>query len=119
MMELLALITPALLSLLGIILAWGINRGAAALELSTGIRLEENARDALHSAIISGVEAALAGENPKDVVIQHAVAYAHNSVPDAIARLVPGDGVLDQLALRYYNEIVLSRLPPATQPEIV
>lgn len=111
MMELLAMATPALLALTSIIIGFGITRGAAAIEMWTGIRIEENARDALHSAIISGVEAALAGDNPKDVVIQHAVAYAHNSVPDAIRQLVPGDGVLDALALRYYNEIVLSRLP--------
>lgn len=116
MQDLLQLATPALLSLIGIVLAWGITRGAAAFELWTGIRIDESSRDALHSAIISGVRAALEGGSPKDEVIRHAVIYAHKSVPDAIRRLVPGDGVLDELALRYYNELVLSNIPEPNMP---
>ena len=96
----------ALLALFGVLLTFIINRAAGAVEATTGIRIEQNARDALHSAIRSGVEAALA-EGPEagfDQVKTLALYHARTSVPDAIATLVPGDGVLDRIALRYYRE---------------
>ena len=103
----------ALIAGLGVVLTVLINRGAAMLEVATGIRIEQGARDALHSAIKSGIEAALANgpEAGFDEVKRQALAYAHHSVPDAITALVPGDGVLDQLALRYYRE-ALARVAP-------
>ena len=39
-----------------------------------------------------------------DVIKAQAVMHAKESVPDAIRILVPGDGVLDRLAVRYYRE---------------
>lgn len=99
-------LVQAIAGLLGIALMLIINRGAAAFEAFTGIRIEAAAREALHSAIKSGVEAALL-EGPDagfEMIKAHAIYHAQQSVPDAIARLVPGDGVLDRLALRYYRE---------------
>lgn len=96
----------ALVGLILLIVTMGVNRGLGFLEAFTGIRIEAAAREALHSAIKSGVEAALL-EGPDagfEVIKAHAIYYAQQSVPDAIARLVPGDGVLDRLALRYYRE---------------
>jgi len=96
----------ALLGLFGIILTIIINRAAGAFTAATGIAVEREAREALHSAIKSGIEAALAG-GPDEGIEQikaHAIFHAQQSVPDAIEQLVPGDGVLDRLALRYYRE---------------
>ncbi|WP_370045452.1 MULTISPECIES: hypothetical protein [Salipiger] len=96
----------ALLGVFGILLTIIIKRGAAAITAATGIAIERAAREALHSAIRSGVEAALARgpEAGLEEIKAHAVFHAQQSVPDAIERLVPGDGVLDRLALRYYRE---------------
>ena len=96
----------ALLGLFGILLTIIINRAAGAFTAATGIAIEREAREALHSAIRSGIEAALARgpEAGLDEIKAHAIFHAQQSVPDAIERLVPGDGVLDRLALRYYRE---------------
>ena len=96
----------ALLGLFGILLTIIINRGAAAITAATGIAIERAAREALHSAIKSGIEAALARgpEAGFEEIKAHAIFHAQQSVPDAIEQLVPGDGVLDRLALRYYRE---------------
>lgn len=96
----------ALISLFGILLTIIINRAAGAFQAATGIAFEEKHRRALHSAIQSGVEAALA-EGPEarlDMIKAHAIYHAQQSVPDAIEALVPGDGVLDRIAVRYYRE---------------
>lgn len=95
-----------LLGAIGIVLTILINRVAGAFEAATGIRIDAAHREALHSAVQSGIEAALE-EGPEaglDEIKAHAIAYAHRSVPDAIKHLVPGDGILDDLALRYYRE---------------
>lgn len=96
----------ALLGLFGIILTIIINRAAGAFTAATGIAIERDAREALHSAIKSGIEAALAGGTGAGLeeIKAHAIFHAQQSVPDAIEQLVPGDGVLDRLALRYYRE---------------
>ena len=96
----------ALLGVFGILLTIIINRAAGAFTAATGIAIEREARDALHSAIKSGIEAALARgpEAGLEEIKAHALFHAQQSVPDAIEQLVPGDGVLDRLALRYYRE---------------
>lgn len=96
----------ALMGVFGILLTIIINRAAGAFQAATGIAIEREAREALHSAIRSGVEAAIEGgpEAGLDEIKAHAVYHAQQSVPDAIAILVPGDGVLDRLAVRYYRE---------------
>ncbi|MBN9674656.1 hypothetical protein JF542_02735 [Salipiger bermudensis] len=83
-----------------------MNRAAGAFQAATGIAIEREAREALHSAIKSGIEAALARgpEAGLEEIKAHAIFHAQQSVPDAIEQLVPGDGVLDRLALRYYRE---------------
>ena len=98
----------ALITIIGLVLTILIRRGAAMLEVATGIRIEESARTALHSAIQSGVVVAIekGPEAGFDEIRRQAIDYARRSVPDAIAALVPGDGVLDDLALRYYREVM-------------
>ncbi|WP_323764604.1 hypothetical protein [Marinovum sp.] len=108
-----------LLAGIGVVLTLLINRAAGALEAATGIRIDAAHREALHSAIRSGIEAALE-EGPEaglGDIKAAAIAYAHRSVPGAIRALVPGEGVLDALALRYYREAMQRAGFPA--PELM
>ncbi|EPX78510.1 hypothetical protein [Salipiger mucosus] len=99
-------VQEALLGLFGVLLTIIINRAAGAFQMATGIAVERDAREALHEAIKSGVEAALerGPETGVEQIKAHAIFHARESVPDAIRILVPGEGVLDRLAVRYYRE---------------
>ena len=105
----------ALLTFFGVLLTFILNRATGAFQAATGIRIEEKHMNALHSAIMTGIEAAMV-EGPKagvEVVKARAVRYAQQSVPGAITALVPGDGVLDKLAERYVREAMGRYLPQA------
>ena len=96
----------ALIGLFGVLLTIIIKRAAGAFQAATGIEVDRNAREVLKEAIMSGVKAMLA-ENPQaglEQIKAYAIYHARESVPDAIAHLVPGEGVLDRLALRAYRE---------------
>ena len=96
----------AIIAGIGLVLTFIINRAAAAFTLATGIQIEKAHRDALHTAIKSAVESALF--HGPDVALgtlkAHVVQHLRESVPDALAALVPGDGVLDRLVERYARE---------------
>ena len=95
-----------ILMILGLILTFIINRAAGAFTAFTGIQIEAKHRDALHSAIKTYVESSL--KHGHDVGIDYLKAntldYLKRSIPDALAALVPGDGVLDKLVERYAAE---------------
>lgn len=63
-----------------------------------GLNIEARHREALHSAVMSGVRAALEGNLTGADAAQMAVDYARSSVPDAIKYLGAQDGVLMRLA---------------------
>lgn len=71
----------------------------------TGIQIEERRRQALHSAIRTGVLAltdrGLSGEE----LVEGVKDYIRQSVPDALAALVPGDGVLSTLIKSKVREL--------------
>ncbi|PIL12445.1 hypothetical protein P775_28495 [Puniceibacterium antarcticum] len=94
-------------------LTFAINRGVGAFQAATGIRIEEKHAAALHSAMLSGAKAALRHglEVGLGVLKDLALAHVQRSVPDAICALVPGDGVLDNLAERYVREALETYLP--------
>lgn len=105
---------PALIQVLSVLI------GAALLYLSnlvrqkTGMEIEARHREALHSALMTGVMAGLRGLTnsgdpatvigQKNMLIDKAVAYAKDSVPDAMKKLKPKDFVLRQLAESKLNE---------------
>ncbi len=97
---------PVLLQLIGAAL------GAALLWLSRvakerwGIEVEARHREALHSALFSGVRAALARGLNGQAAIEAAVAYAARSVPDALAKLGPSSEVLSDLASSKLLEVI-------------
>lgn len=105
-----SILTPefiaGLMSLVGIVLTAIIGAAAKAFHAYTGIQIEAKHRQALHEAMISGVEAAIAHGPSQGLrtTTQLAVAYVHRSVPDAIRALVPGETVLDTIAERYAIE---------------
>lgn len=98
---------PLLLELLVAILVVVIPLATAKIYRLTGIKIEAVHRDALHSAIQSGITAATTGGTRAvtDLALREAVAYAKRSVPDAIAKLDPSDAVLMTLAERYAAQI--------------
>lgn len=103
---------PYILEILGIIITAAIAFIAAQVKRWTGIEIEAKHRDALHSAVMSGVESALQkGVGPaSDQLVEEAIAYAKASVPDAIAKLAPDNFILRRLAERYVRK-ALDRLP--------
>lgn len=90
----------------GLVLTFIVNRAAAAFTLATGIQIEAQHRAALHEAIKSGVESALAHGTSVGLgtLKAHVVQHLRESVPDALKALTPGDGVLDRLVERYARE---------------
>lgn len=100
---------PHIIELLGVLLTLLIGIATQALRRWTGIEIEARHREALHSAIMSGVEAAMAhGAGDVQTVKRAAIEHANASVPDAIRALVRGDTVLDTLAERYARQKLAS-----------
>ena len=103
---------PYILEILGIIITAAIAFAAAQLKRWTGIEIEAKHREALHSAMMSGVESAMQNGPSKaaDMLVEEANAYAKATVPDAISKLAPDNFILQRLAERYVRK-ALDRLP--------
>lgn len=92
------LFQPYLLDAVGVIV------GAVLLFLSRqanaklGLDIEDKHRQALHSAIMTGVRVALKGGHADDAINSAAIDYAEKSVPDAIKALKPSTTVMRDLA---------------------
>lgn len=95
---LLAEVLPVLLELAGLVLAAVLARAAVWAQRRFGIEIEARHREALHRAILTGLEAAIAAGAPGDLARDAAVSHARASVPDAIRALKPGEGVLASIA---------------------
>lgn len=94
-----AQVLPPLLSFLAVLVTVTLGWAARAIQKRTGIALEEKDMVALHSAITTGVQAALnKGAESDPAVIRSAVEYAQKSVPDAMHRLKPSVEILRSLA---------------------
>lgn len=95
------------LGLLGSAIAWGLHR-------YLGIKLDQDARDRLHGAMLTGAKmvarryglrwAELDAAAPGQVID-----YVARSVPGAVKRLDPGPGVLADLALAKLSDVVTAR----------
>lgn len=96
---LLAEVLPVLLELAGLVLAAALARAAVWAQRRFGIEIEAQHRAALHRAILTGLESAIAaGATGGTARTALAIAHARASVPDAIRALKPGDGVLASIA---------------------
>lgn len=91
-------VLPSVLAIVGTVLSAFLIKAAAAAKARWNIEIEANDREALHSALMTGIRAALQrGLGSGDAVIA-AMAHAQRSVPDALARLKPSDRVLGSIA---------------------
>lgn len=110
-----AAVLPALVTLFGTVMTIILNRAAAAARERWGIEVEARHREALHSAIMSGVQAALLRGAKRGDAIEAAITYARKSVPDAIGKLAPGPDVLKSIAEAKLRAVLGEKLA-GTQP---
>lgn len=92
------IVLPIVATITTALIGWAATR----LRARWGIEIEAKQRDALHLALMTGVQLVLAKHGPGAApakLTREVVAYAQSSVPDAIAALRPRDGVLEQLAM--------------------
>jgi phage-related protein len=89
---------PTLLQIISAILGVLLIRISTVAKTRWGIEIEARHREALQTALMSGIQAALSrGESGPDA-ISSAVKHAAESVPDAITALKPASGVLASIA---------------------
>lgn len=91
-------ILPTLLQVIGSVLGLLLIWVTGTMKTRWGIEIEARHREALHSAIMSGIRAALTKGLGGTDAVKDALAYAEQSVPDAIAALSPSPDVLADLA---------------------
>ncbi|MBT9385463.1 hypothetical protein KM176_16435 [Pseudooceanicola sp. CBS1P-1] len=110
---------PLILYLLGTVITALLGYGAKLAKDYIGITLQAKAQADLHSAILSGVKAALV-DYAKDGKIDNPSAiygpvldYVKASVPDAIATLQPSEGILQKLIQSKLNDVLGSTTPTA------
>lgn len=96
--EISAAVVPALVALFGTLATIIINQASKVAKERWGIEIEARHREALHSALMSGIRAALARGLTGSSAVAAAIEHATKSVPDAISALKPGKGVLTSIA---------------------
>ena len=91
---------PVALSGLSVLLTALIGSAAHTAKQRWGLDIEARHREALHSALMSGIRAAVerGPEEAVEVLVQEAVEHAKASVPDALLRLRPDEAILQNLA---------------------
>lgn len=90
--------SPFLVDLLDVILVILLARISAIAAKRWGIEIEAKHREALQTAIMSGIRAAVGRGEIGSVAVQSALSHALRSVPDAITALRPAAGVLTSIA---------------------
>lgn len=100
--EILPLMLQVISAIVGLIIAWA----AATAKQRWGIEIEGRHREALHSAIMSGIRGALLAKLPREAVVSDALDYARASVPDALKALKPTDAVLNRIAEAKLKEVM-------------
>lgn len=94
----LADILPIILQLVGLALAAWLARVSTFAKARWGIEIEARHREALHSALMTGIKAAVQRGLTGHAAMDAAISYAGKSVPDAIEALGPSGEVLVSLA---------------------
>ena len=96
--ELYAAAVPILIAGFGTILTIIMDRAANVARARWGIEIEATHREALHSALMSGIRAALLRGLSGSDAVEAAIIHATSSVPDAIKALKPDAGILNRIA---------------------
>lgn len=94
----LAALKPYLIELIGIAVTILIAQITLIAKRKWGIDIEARHRDALHAALTTGAQLALDRKLSAKAAIDLAVAYARQSVPDAIKALKPDPDLLEHIA---------------------
>ena len=95
---------PQLIQIVGIVLMAVIGWAATAAKAKWGIDIEAKNRVALHSALMTGVMAALGRGATTQEAVEAALDYVVQSVPDALATLKPSQDILRDLATAKVQE---------------
>lgn len=103
---LLGALMPHILEVAGVVVAILLAGLTRTLKDRWGIEIEARHREALHSALMSGIRAALGRGLAGQAAIDAAVSYARQSVPDALSRLDPDAGVLADLASSKLRQVL-------------
>ena len=98
-------VMPIILQLIAAGLGTLLFRVANVAKERWGIEIEARHREALHSALMSGIRAALGRGLRGQDVIDASISYAGISVPDALAALNPAREVLTDLAAAKLREV--------------
>lgn len=98
MSEIYSAVLPTLLQLIGVVLAALLARASTVASQRWGIEIEARHREALQSALMSGISAALHRGLTGAAAVDEAILYTTRSVPDALAALNPSAEVLVSLA---------------------
>lgn len=114
-------IQQVFLPIVGTVLTGAITWGAAALQKRTNIQLQQKDMDALHSAVMTGVTAALVRKgitpgglasgapiSPTDVaarISSDVIMHVSRSVPQALKRLEPSTQVMENLIFSKLGEV--------------
>lgn len=89
---------PPLLALLAALIGLVLRNAEKIARERWGIEIEARHREALHSALMTGIAAALTRGAGTRAAIAEAIDYATRSVPDAITALDPAPETLQALA---------------------
>ncbi|MFH5773619.1 hypothetical protein ACHFJ0_05155 [Paracoccus sp. NGMCC 1.201697] len=95
---LLQALTPVILEVTATVATVAITAASGYAMRKWGIEIQEKHRNALHSALMSGIEAALGRGFTGDAAVADAIEHARRSVPDALKNLKPAADVLTNLA---------------------
>lgn len=96
--ELYTAVVPILIAAFGTVLTIVLDRATKVARERWGIEIEATHRAALHSALMSGIRAALLRGLSGADAVEAAIIHASGSVPDAIKALKPDAGVLTRIA---------------------
>lgn len=88
------LLMPVIAAVLTLIVGYA----ATWISAKSGIDVEAGDRNALHSALLTGARLALTRQLTGQAAIALILQYASKSVPDALQRLKPNQGILRDLA---------------------
>lgn len=97
-------VLPALLQVFSVFVGIVLLRVGNAARERWGIEIEARHREALHSALMSGIRAALGRGLTGSAAVDAAITYATSSVPDALAKLDPDAKVITDLAAAKLRE---------------
>lgn len=96
--DMMTAITPGLIEIIGVLLTGIVAWVAAKAREKWGIDIEARHREALHWALFSGAQLAMANELTGKAALELVLHYVNQSVPDAIASLNPAPDVIVDLA---------------------